>query len=248
MAIVTYTEPLLAVFLVVALVALLRMRRERRPLLALIAVLGIAVLTWPPADWLISRPLESRYPVRPFHADRAPDAIVVLSAAVNPPTFELPYPRLGIETYDRCEMALWLHRQPQLQSVPILTCGGKENPKASPYSVSMRDYLVRSGIPSDSIWTEERSDSTHENAAFGAEILRQHGVRRIVLVVDSQSMLRAEACFRKEGFEVTPAPSTFRELGPLSRELLPSWKALRRNEAALHEGLGLVWYRLHGWI
>jgi uncharacterized SAM-binding protein YcdF (DUF218 family) len=108
--------------------------------------------------------------------------------------------------------------------------------------------LEREGIPETSIWTEERSRSTYENAAFGAEILRMHGITMIALVVEAQSMLRADACFRKQGITVVPAASGYREWGPLSEELIPSWKAIQRNEVTLHETLGLAWYWLRGWI
>ena len=112
----------------------------------------------------------------------------------------------------------------------------------------MRDLLQQAGVPEAMIWTEEQSHSTHENAVFGAEILRDHGIRSIALVVDAQSMLRADACFQKQGITVVPAPSRFREFGPLFGELFPGWRALQHNELTLHEALGLIWYRLRGWI
>jgi len=112
----------------------------------------------------------------------------------------------------------------------------------------MREYLERAGVDPNLIWTELESHSTHENAVNSAVILRQHGVHRITLVVDAQSMLRAEACFRKEGFEVTPAPSNHREIDEWRDEILPSWKSIRRNEITLHETLGWLWYRWRGWI
>src|SRR5207245_2704309 len=108
--------------------------------------------------------------------------------------------------------------------------------------------LQQAGVPEAMIWIEDRSSSTHENAAFGAPILRKHGVARIALVVEAQAMPRAEACFRHEGLVVIPAPCEFREFGSPLEEYLPSWKAISRNEATLHEALGLAWYRLRGWI
>src|ERR1017187_1414482 len=117
-----------------------------------------------------------------------------------------------------------------------------------PTSTAMREMLEREGIPETTIWTEERSRSTHENAAYGAEVLRSHGISTIALVVEAQSMLRAEACFRKQGITVVPAASGYREWGCLSEELIPSWKAIQRNEVTLHEALGLAWYWMRGWI
>ena len=110
------------------------------------------------------------------------------------------------------------------------------------------EMLERYGIPETLIWTEERSRSTHENALYGAEVLRRHGIDTIALVVEAQSMLRAEASFRKQGITVAPAASDYREWGTLSEELMPSWKAIQRNEITLHETLGLAWYWMRGWI
>jgi uncharacterized SAM-binding protein YcdF (DUF218 family) len=98
------------------------------------------------------------------------------------------------------------------------------------------------------IWTERHSRSTHENAAYGAAILREHGIDTILLVTEAKDMLRAERCFRKEGLAVIPYPIAFRSIGPTLDELMPSWKAIDRNERTLHETLGLGWYWLHGWI
>jgi uncharacterized SAM-binding protein YcdF (DUF218 family) len=112
----------------------------------------------------------------------------------------------------------------------------------------MRELLLEEGVPEHMIWTEDRSHSTHQNALYGAAILRQHGVQNIALVVEARSMPRAAACFRKEGLTVIPAPNDFRTWGPLRDELVPNWKALRRNEITLHEMVGMAWYRLRGWI
>jgi uncharacterized SAM-binding protein YcdF (DUF218 family) len=61
-------------------------------------------------------------------------------------------------------------------------------------------------------------------------------------------MRRAAACFRKLGIEVVPAPSRFDDLSATIDDWLLSWKAVRGNEETLHEALGLLLYRLRGWI
>jgi uncharacterized SAM-binding protein YcdF (DUF218 family) len=169
---------------------------------------------------------------------------VVLAAAVDPPHYERPYALEGQETYSRTEYAAWIHsRNPNL---PVLACGGAEGPDST--ASAMRRHLMRAGVPDEMVWTEDKSGSTYENALFGAAILRRHGISRVALVVEAQSMPRAAAVFRKQGIDVVPAPSRYREFGPLNEELLPSWRAIRRNEGMLHETLGLLWYRLKGRI
>jgi uncharacterized SAM-binding protein YcdF (DUF218 family) len=240
----TYVQPLLLLFGLIALVGVMRLRRYRGSWVAMLGVGGLLVSSWPPIDWLLSRPLEMWYPVQPYQMQPA-QAIVVLSSTVDPPHFERPYPLPDSETYSRCEFAAWLHTQ--RQPLPILACGGGTD-STLVLAVTMRELLRKAGIPDTMIWTEERSLNTHENAVYGAEILRKHGVDRVVLVVDAQSMPRAAACFRKVGIAVVPAPSRFREFGPVSQELLPSWRSIARNELTLHEVIGLAWYWLRGWV
>jgi uncharacterized SAM-binding protein YcdF (DUF218 family) len=242
----SYAQPLVLFFTIVGLVGLLRLGRCYRSLPAVLGMLGIVLLSWPPVEWLLSRPLETRYPLRPFRASAPFQAIVVLSSAIYSPRYGRPFPIPDTNTYERCELAAWIYKKSP--SVPVLACGGPDAADHEPGSVMMREMLRRAGVPAAMIWTEERSRSTHENAFFGSEILRKNGIRTIALVVDAKSMLRAEACFRKQGIAVTPAPCGFREFGRLSEEFLPSWKAISRNEVTLHETAGLAWYWLRGWI
>jgi uncharacterized SAM-binding protein YcdF (DUF218 family) len=208
-------------------------------------LLTASLLSWPPCEYLLSRPLEWQYPVRPFSAPAGLDAIVVLGNAVSPPHFERPYPLPNAESYGRCQHAAWIHRKTGL---PVLVSGGLESDWNQTVAATMRDLILAAGVPADMIWVEDRSRSTHENARFSAEVLRRHGARHIALVVDAQSMLRASACFRKEGLEVTAAPSRFSEVSANVEGWILGWKAVRGNELTLHEALGVCWYWLRGWI
>jgi uncharacterized SAM-binding protein YcdF (DUF218 family) len=237
----TYTEPLILVFVLIALAGLVR----RRLALATVGVLGLLLASWPPVDWLLARPLEARYSDRLVPASPA-QAIVVLLSAVRMPRPNRPYPVPDQATFERGEHAAWLYHH--WKPLPVLVCGGPARVGGRPISAAMREMLGRDGIPETMIWTEERSRSTHENAAYGAEVLRSHGISTIALVVEAQSMLRGEACFRKQGITVVPAASGYREWGSLSEQLIPSWQAIQRNEVTLHETLGLAWYWMRGWI
>jgi len=241
----TYVQPLVLVFLGIAFIGIARARRRKKLGVAFLGVLGLFLLSWPPVDYLLSRPLEARYPIRAMPAQPA-DAIVVLSSAVSPPLGERPYPLPDKLTYGRCQFAAWLYKH--WKAVPVLACGGPGSDGQVPLSRTMSSLLQTAGVPEASIWTEERSHSTHENALFGSEILRKHGITRIALVVEAHAMPRAEACFRKEGLVVIPAPSEFRELDPPLQELIPNGSAILRNESILHETLGLAYYWLRRWI
>lgn len=241
----TYTEPLLLVLGLAALIGLARVWRCNRKRLLVAGIVGMILCAWPPVEWLLSRPLEARYPVRPFRATLGLQAIVLFASAVSPPLFERPDPQADYETAERCAYAAWVYRQ--IGPVPVLACGGRATSSSPAFAVTMRDLLRQAGVPENMIWTEEESESTYQNARFAAQILRSHRIDRIALVVDARSMPRAAAALEKEGIRVAPAPSRFRQWDGF-RELLPGWEAIRGNEATLHETLAFFWYRLRGWI
>src|SRR5437879_13680712 len=101
----------------------------------------------------------------------------------------------------------------------------------------MRRLLESEGIPPSMIWTEVRSKTTHENAVYGYEILRQHGISRIALVVYALSMPTAGASFRKQGVVVVPAAfgSSALEIGPQYSP--PTGQSSRVNDATAHAAL-----------
>ena len=241
----TYTQPLLTIFLLLTLAAFLGGPGRRRKLLAIAGLAGLFLISWPPADWLLSRPLEARYGIRPFEAQPGLQAIVVFSGLVRSANFARPYAIAGADTYERCLYAAWIYRR--YGPLPVVVSGGPSAPGFPAEALTMQDILVRNGVDASNVWVEGRSGTTHQNALYSASILRQHGVSRVALVVDALRMPRAAACLRKLRIDVVPAPSGFRTFGPLRQELLPSWQAIRRNEDTLHEILGLAWYRFHGW-
>ncbi|MEO7648848.1 MAG: YdcF family protein [Bryobacteraceae bacterium] len=234
----TYAQPMLLAFLLLAFIGLSR-RTKRSELLLRTGLVGLALLSSPLTEYVLSRPLEIWYPAR-FVAPDAAEAIVVLAASVNPAESYRPYPVPGLETYRRCEFSAWLHKS--WRPLPVLACGGPGEGMETPFAVVMKRVIGNAGVPESMIWTEETSRSTYENARGGAEILRRHGIGTVALVVDARDMLRAAACFRKQGIKVVPVPCDFRKTGSFADEMMPSWRAIRGNEATLHEVLGLAWY------
>jgi uncharacterized SAM-binding protein YcdF (DUF218 family) len=102
----------------------------------------------------------------------------------------------------------------------------------------MADFAEELGVPKESIVLEEHAENTWQNARYSEPLLRAIGARRILLVTDALHMRRAEACFRARGFETTRAAVPAIQLYGNNIDLL---------RVALHEYLGLVYYRLKGY-
>lgn len=222
---------------------LLRVRTPAGRRLAWAGLFGLFLVSWPPAEWLFSRSLEARYLAGARLWPSNIQAIAVLGSSSDRPRPERPYALPDYETFTRIEHTAWIYRT--RGPLPVLACEGSTSDWSRPV---MPDLLRRAGIPADMIWVETQSHSTHENAVFGAAILRRYGIRRVALVVDAQSMPRAAACFRKANIDIFPVPMDFRTFGNWRDELIPSAGSLRRNETTLHELAGSAWYWLRGWI
>jgi len=243
----TYFEPALPLLLLFGAVGLFRVWRRSikgsRPWLLTISVIGIWLLSTNGVAYLCSLPLEIWYRDNPLPAESA-EAIVILSGTVHSPLPNRPYAFAAQNTYERLQHGIWLYKN--WNSLPILVCGGGWSNE--PFSSTMKHVLETEGVPSELVWVESLSRSTHENAVYGSKILHKHGVSHIALVVEASSMPRAAASFRKLGINVVPAPFRFNELHRNLMDVLPGWQALATNGETIHELAGLAWYRLRGWI
>lgn len=183
--------------------------------------------------------------------DALPDeaqAIVVLSGYAHSSTGEFKRPELGSDTLHRCELAA--HLYPADGRIPIVTSGGPVGGSASQPSIAalMRDFLVQRGIDQANIIVEPASQNTYENAVESCRLLKERGIQRIVLVTDAEHMRRSAACFRKQGMEVTAAPTRFHLIG-LEHTLgdyLPNPREAGDFEMAFREWLGIAYYWMRG--
>jgi uncharacterized SAM-binding protein YcdF (DUF218 family) len=245
----SYLEPALPLLILLGIIGLCRAwwrsTKGTRPWLLTVSIGGILLLSLNAVAWITSLPLEIWYEEIPVSTETA-QAIVVLSGTVRSPTPNRPYSVPSQDTYERLQHGVWLFKH--WKPLPILVCGGTFDGK-QPFAVTMKRILVESaGIPADMVWIESRSRSTHENALYGSEVLREHGVTRVALVVEANSMLRAARSFQKEGITVIPEPIRFTRLDRGVIDFFPTWSAIALNGEAAHELVGLLWYRLRGWI
>ena len=239
----TYLRPVLPFLLLLILLGFSRSSSRFWRRTGILAGIALFLWAWPPFAWLLTGTLEWRYPATAFPAGEA-EAIVVLSGGSYQGHPAHAKPLVALDTYLRCQHAAWLYNH--WRKLPVVATGGGWSDAA--VSTIMRPVLENAGVPPAMISTEEQSTSTYENAYFTAALLRQRGLQKIALVTEAYHMLRSEQSFRKQGLDVLPAPSNYRAV-PFRftlGNLLPSAKAILTNDDALHEWIGLLWYKASG--
>ena len=206
---------------------------------------------------LLARPLENRYiPSGPLPQA---DAIVVLGGVTGPALPPQPTVHL-MRGADRLTYGAGLYRTHKAQLV-VLSGGGRPwNKGFPPESDQMAEIMQMLGVPRSAILEESVSRNSYENAAYTSHLLLAHHLHRILLVTSAMTMPRALAAFRHQGIDAIAAPTDFTpglgedasgalsELAVHALELLPNPGSLDESSAALHEYMGLIQYRLAGWI
>lgn len=236
------------------------LRRRRSWSLYLVA--AAFLLLWLCGNRLVSmslvRSLEWQY-LPPAELPRA-EVIVVLGGGTRSQVYPRPIHEIG-EAGDRLLYAAYLYHQGVAPH--LLLSGGVvavDGPALQPEAEAMATLLTLLNVPHDALWLEPRSRNTHENAVETRKLLEPRGINRIVLVTSAMHMPRAVAIFEKQGFEVVPAPTDFLVtqadwnyyLTPSPAvqvfNLLATPEALDNTSRALKEYVGILVYRLRGWL
>jgi uncharacterized SAM-binding protein YcdF (DUF218 family) len=123
----------------------------------------------------------------------------------------------------------------------------------------MAQILKTVGVPSSAILQDPTSLNTHENAVNVKKIIQQRGIRRILLVTSAMHMPRSLRIFQRQGIDAIPAPTDFlvsqQEIEEpnsspqaIILSLMPDTDRLDRTTRAIKEYIGMVVYRLRGWL
>lgn len=227
--------------LLLAVLGLLLIRRWPRFGKAL-AWSGLALL-WLLATPAVTKPMlaaiEDIPPLDPARAKGA-QAIVVLGGGSY-----FTAPEYGGDTVSRwsLERIRYAARLRRETGLPLLVTGGAPL-GGVPEGRSMQAALERDfGVKVR--WVEESSADTRENARLSAPLLREAGVRHVLLVTHAWHMRRAQAEFSAAGLETIAAPTGYETRGPLTAlDLLPGPGGLSTGRLALNEWLGGVVQRL----
>lgn len=147
-------------------------------------------------------------------------------------------------TLSRLVTAIRLHRT---TGATIIFSGGRVFAKQDAEAPVAKRILTDLGMAADRIIVEDQSRDTMENARFVKEICLKGNWRKPILVTSASHMERALRAFRKAGMEVNPYPADFLITPEPTYgwpDFLPSASSLARTTFALHEYLGILFYRI----
>ncbi len=241
--------------------------QTRRPRLARTSLVLAVLILWGSSTPWVARRLTAvlEWP----HATQgnpltlpAADAIVVLGGATAEPMLPRTAPEVN-EAGDRLFMAARLYRAKKAPK--LILSGGRLRWQESggvssqtSEATDMAQLLVELGVPSQALLLEPNSFNTRQNAVYVQQILKQQKINRILLVTSAFHMTRSAAIFRRLGIIVVAAPTDFAVteqdldghdgVQGLLLSLLPDARSQEMTTKALKEFIGLVVYRLRGWI
>lgn len=210
-------------------------------------VVLLLVFGFSPLGNVLLLSLSERFP--PWHdSGRVPDGIIVLGGAINP---ELSAARGVAEINSAAErMTAAVELARRFPSARIVLSGGNNslvNP-VSTEAIAGARFLESLGVAHDRILLEDKARTTSENALFTRDLLKPKPGEYWLLVTSAMHMPRAVGAFRAAGFAVEPYPVDWRTRGwqdaSMPFETLSA--GLSRTDAAVHEWIGLIGYRLSG--
>jgi uncharacterized SAM-binding protein YcdF (DUF218 family) len=131
----------------------------------------------------------------------------------------------------------------------VISSGGKVRPEDPDVAsgITMRDELVRQGVPLSRVIVETRSRTTHEEAVVVKPLLEELDVEQTVLVTSDLHMQRSLGAFRAVGIDAVPAIARFPFTDRAQPWMLPSYRGLWYSGALAHETIGIAYYAVRGW-
>jgi uncharacterized SAM-binding protein YcdF (DUF218 family) len=197
---------------------------------------------------LLIAPLENHYTVPSSPPDV--DAIIVLSGMLNLQTSSTEYLEFW-EGAERILVGMQLFKK-GIGDVLIISGGsGSIHNQEKKEAILLRQFAIEFGIPEEQILIEPDSRNTYENAVNTRKLMEQQGLSSSILITKAIHLPRSMGCFQHVGLDPVPYPVDFMlapNRGYRPGDLIPSVAHLRGTSRVLHEYIGLIAYKLAGYL
>lgn len=210
--------------------------RTRRLAAALAILAGGIYLVFgngPVAHWLL-KGLEYRYPV--VHEPPSLDHIVVLAAWAIPDSYTTVVGQASRHALPRVAEAVYLARKHPGAQVTVTGAGTSPG--------VMAEIIEALGVSGERIRLDQSSSSTFQSAVHLEAELRGS---TFALVTSAGHMPRTMMVFEGQGLDPIPVPTGhLSHMNIWESSILPTPTQLHLADLAVHEYLGLTWYRWRG--
>lgn len=224
--------------------------RFRIPLRLMAAAWSLLLLcACPPLSFHLERSLVElgeRWPSRSqLETAPPPQAIFVFSGGIEGSA--VPGAPLGTSSRERLHATL-LAAQRWPEAVVVFSGGPRPGQNIGSGS-RMREEAIALGLAPDRIVLEAAARDTRGNALNCVAIAASRQWTRVALVTSPVHMARSRGALARAGLETVPEfPAAVRVARFEWTDWAPDAGALQRTTAALHEWIGLAYYKLRGWI
>jgi uncharacterized SAM-binding protein YcdF (DUF218 family) len=229
-------------------------KRSRLTALFLFAVavfMSIVGATRVPGDLVAA--LERPFVIENLETVSTADAVVALGGAVRPSKYDA----FGLdmrEAADRVVMALELVRRDKAKNLVLGGAVHAVNGQQRIEADMTKKWLETWGLTNAQIYSLGGCANTHDEAVRVAALLKEKGWQRVILVTSAYHMKRAQATFLTAGVPVVCVPCDFQTKVSVETEdqpgliPIPRPAGFQKISLFLHEQIGWLTYRLHGWI
>jgi len=155
------------------------------------------------------------------------------------------------EASDRIIHALSLYERKVVDKV-LISGGSGSMLGLDQEGVYMYPFLLDFGVRKKDLWVDSLSKNTHENALFTKKILEENNFNgSILLITSAMHMPRAKSCFEKVNLSVKEYPVD-RLAGErkyyFDHLFIPNLHTMLKWRSFIHETLGLIIYKIKGYV
>jgi len=235
-----FLEPFgLSLLLVTLSILLLHRKRTKAAVTLLYATLAVLlVFSYPLVSDALLRPVERAVSTEKGIPPKI-EYIHILGSGANEAKWQPLSSRLGESALKRVLEGYIQYREHP--GSHIVVTGFRRPDRNESYTDVAVSLLEKMGVPRKDIVFTDRTKDTEEEAKF---IKRLVGDEPYILVTSASHMRRALYVMRKYSLASIAVPTDYGEIGSIDLLYAPSLEALKRSQMALHEYLGMLWYKL----
>ncbi len=154
------------------------------------------------------------------------------------------------EAVDRLTEGLILYRTGRIKTI-LISGGSGSMIDDTRESMLAKAFLVNNcGIPDSVVYIDTVSRNTYENALESKKLMHAEGMKSAIIITSAWHMRRAEGCFNNLGMDVDihPTDGLFNiQKFYLSDLIIPDTRTIVKWENLMHEIVGVIIYKLHGY-